>query len=101
MPYACAAAAKRVRKIGLAWLRIYGSPETAGLLAAGFILVKLAADIVYYLLAYAGRSVREWYFNPRTAPAARHTVSKPAGARAIAAFKAIAGAGHSHSLKVI
>jgi hypothetical protein len=101
MLYACAAAAKRVRKIGLPWLRIYGGPETAELLAAGFILAKLSAEIVYYPLAYAGRSVGERYLNPRTAPAARHSAGKPSGPRAIAAFKTIAGAGRSHGLKVI
>jgi hypothetical protein len=162
---ACAAAAERARNAVLAWLRIYGGPETAGLLAAalafglvragggplvgsallgswaediafigyfavravraeskrhrhhhwisyylltfglafwgllielgpaeavdkfvrpallyeiprnlhnivvGFILAKFAADIVYYFLAWVGRSVRKRYPHPSPAPA--------------------------------
>jgi hypothetical protein len=33
---------------------------------AGFIVAKLAADIVYYILAYSGRVVRKRYFNSQT-----------------------------------
>jgi hypothetical protein len=77
MQYACAAAAKRIRKVGLTWLRIYGGPEISGL---------LAAVLAFGLVRAAGGP------NP---------ASKLAEARAITAFKAIARAGLSHGLKVI
>ena len=50
---------------------LYGIPRSLHNIMAGFILAKLAADIVYYILAYAGRVVRKRYFNNQTGPAAR------------------------------
>ena len=45
---------------------LYGIPRSLHNIMAGFILAKLAADIVYYILAYAGRVVRKRYFNNQT-----------------------------------
>ncbi len=44
---------------------LYEIPHILHNLVAGFILAKLAADCVYYLLAYAGRTARIRYFTPR------------------------------------
>jgi hypothetical protein len=43
----------------------YEIPHNLHHLAAGFIVAKLAADTVYYLLAYAGRTVRLRCLRPR------------------------------------
>jgi hypothetical protein len=45
---------------------LYEIPRRLHNIATGFILAKLAADIVYYILAYAGRSVRKRYFSSRS-----------------------------------
>ena len=42
---------------------LYEVPRNLHNIVAGFILAKLSADIVYYILAYAGRVVRKRYFN--------------------------------------
>ena len=42
---------------------LYEIPRSLHNIIAGFILAKLTADIVYYVLAYAGRVVRKRYFN--------------------------------------
>ncbi len=47
---------------------LYQVPRSLHSMVAGFILGKIAADIVYYLLAYTGRSVRKRYYNPRAGP---------------------------------
>ena len=41
---------------------LYEIPRNLHNIMAGFILAKVAADIVYYILAYAGRMVRKRYF---------------------------------------
>jgi hypothetical protein len=56
---------------------LYEIPRSLHNIIAGFILAKLGADIVYYLLAYAGRVVRKRYFNNQTGPAARQPASRP------------------------
>ena len=43
---------------------LYEIPRGMHNLAAGFIVAKLTADIVYYLFAYAGRMARIRYFKP-------------------------------------
>ena len=43
---------------------LYEIPHSLHNLTAGFILAKLAADIVYYILAYGGRMIRIRYFKP-------------------------------------
>ncbi len=43
---------------------LYEIPRSLHNLAAGFIVAKLSADVVYYLLAYAGRTVRIRYVKP-------------------------------------
>lgn len=43
---------------------LYEIPRSLHNLVAGFIVAKLTADIVYYLLAYAGRTVRIRYVRP-------------------------------------
>ena len=43
---------------------LYEIPHRLHNLVAGFILAKLAADIVYYILAYGGRTIRIRYFKP-------------------------------------
>jgi hypothetical protein len=43
---------------------LYQIPHSLHNLAAGFIVAKLAADIIYYLLAFAGRTVRIRYVKP-------------------------------------
>lgn len=42
----------------------YEIPHRLHHLVAGFIVAKLAADIVYYLLAFAGRTARMRYLRP-------------------------------------
>jgi hypothetical protein len=42
---------------------LYEVPRNLHNIVAGFILAKLTADIVYYILAYTGRVVRKRYFN--------------------------------------
>jgi hypothetical protein len=42
----------------------YEIPHGLHHLVAGFLVAKLAADVVYYLLAYAGRTVRLRYLKP-------------------------------------
>jgi hypothetical protein len=42
---------------------LYEIPRNLHNIVAAFILAKLTADIVYYILAYAGRVVRKRYFN--------------------------------------
>ena len=56
---------------------LYEIPRSLHNIIAGFILAKLAADVVYYILAYAGRVVRKRYFNNQTGPAARQPASRP------------------------
>lgn len=51
---------------------LYEIPHRLHNIATGFVLAKLVADIVYYILAYGGRSVRKRYFDSRSRPAARH-----------------------------
>jgi hypothetical protein len=72
---------------------LYEIPRSLHNITAGFILAKIAADIVYYILAYAGRSIRKRYFNNQIEPAAHDPASQAPEARAIAAFKTIAGTG--------
>jgi hypothetical protein len=55
---------------------LYEIPQSLHNMVAGFVLAKLAADIVYYMLAYAGRSIRKRYFTYRSGPAVRQP--KPA-----------------------
>jgi hypothetical protein len=43
---------------------LYEIPRRLHNLAAGFIVAKLIADIIYYLLAYTGRTVRIRYLDP-------------------------------------
>jgi len=49
---------------------LYQIPHRLHNLAAGFIVAKLAADIIYYLLAFAGRTVRMRYAKPVPGPPA-------------------------------
>jgi hypothetical protein len=56
---------------------LYQVPRSLHSMVAGFILGKIAADIVYYLLAYTGRSVRKRYCNPRAGPCSTSS-SQPA-----------------------
>lgn len=56
---------------------LYEIPRSLHNVIAGFILAKLTADIVYYILAYAGRMVRKRYFNDQTGPAARQPAGRP------------------------
>jgi hypothetical protein len=65
---------------------LYEIPRNLHNMAVGFTLAKLAADIVYYMLAYAGRSVRKRYFNTRSGHAARHPGRQPAAASVITVF---------------
>ena len=57
---------------------LYEIPHGLHNLVAGFILAKLAADIVYYIFAYAGRTVRIRYFKPGFAPPARQPILESA-----------------------
>jgi hypothetical protein len=43
---------------------LYEIPRSLHNLIAGFIVAKLSADIIYYVLAYAGRTVRMRYLDP-------------------------------------
>jgi hypothetical protein len=43
---------------------LYEIPRSLHNLVAGFIVAKIAADVTYYLFAYAGRMVRIRYFKP-------------------------------------
>ena len=60
---------------------LYEIPHILHSLAAGFILAKLAADIVYYILAYVGRTARIRYSSLAFESPERHPISsqqKPA-----------------------
>lgn len=74
MSHACLTAAKRARKAGAAWVRIYGGPEVAGLLAAvsafglvhitggpllGSALLGSWAEDIAFVGYFAVRAVRE------------------------------------------
>jgi hypothetical protein len=50
---------------------LYEIPRNLHNMVVGFILAKFAADIVYYVLAWAGRSVRQRYLHPSPEPAPR------------------------------
>ena len=56
---------------------LYEIPRSLHNIIAGFVLAKLAADIVYYVLAYAGRVVRKRYFNLDWTPARTRTFHLP------------------------